>query len=85
VRVTPKSSSEKIALVNGAWKVWVHAPPVDQAANEAVCKLLANALHVSPSAISVIRGHTSREKTLSIPSLSTEELSQKLNSLVEPE
>jgi uncharacterized protein YggU (UPF0235/DUF167 family) len=82
VRVTPKSSSQKLAWANDKLKVWVHAPPANDEANKAVCRFLAEALNVPISTISIIRGNTSRDKTLSIPSLSVDEIRERLNSFV---
>jgi len=42
----------------------VAAPPVDGKANIALCKLLAGAAGVPPSRVSVVRGQTSRDKTV---------------------
>jgi len=42
----------------------VAAPPVDGKANAALCKLLAGAAGVPPSRVSVVRGHTARDKTV---------------------
>ena len=42
----------------------VAAPPVDGKANAALCKLLAGAAGVPPSRVSVVRGQTSRDKTV---------------------
>lgn len=47
-------------------KVAVNAAPEDGRANRAICALLAGALHVPPSAIAVVQGATSREKTCRI-------------------
>ncbi|WP_241665361.1 DUF167 domain-containing protein [Teichococcus oryzae] len=47
-------------------KLAVTAAPEDGRANKAICALLAEALHVPPSAIAVVQGATSREKTLRI-------------------
>lgn len=44
----------------------VNAAPEDGRANRALCALLAEALHVPPSAIAVVQGATSREKTCRI-------------------
>ena len=44
----------------------VAAAPEDGRANKAICALLAEALHVPPSAIAVVQGATSREKTCRI-------------------
>lgn len=46
--------------------VRVTAPPEDGKANAAVCKVIAKALGVPKSAVSVTRGETSRHKTVEI-------------------
>lgn len=74
VTVQPKSSQNKIASENGVVKVWVNAPPVDGEANEAVIKLFSKSLKVAKSKIEIIRGHSSREKTLRIEGLTEKEL-----------
>lgn len=83
LRVCPKSSQRKLECREGAWKAWVHEPAADDAANKAVCRLLAEALSVPVSAVSIMKGHASREKVLSIPSLSVEEIRNRLNSFVD--
>jgi len=42
----------------------VAAPPVDGRANAALCKLLAGAAGLPASRVSVVRGLTSRDKTV---------------------
>jgi uncharacterized protein len=44
----------------------VTAPPVDGKANEALCRLIAKKAGVAPSRVTVIRGHTARDKTLEV-------------------
>jgi uncharacterized protein YggU (UPF0235/DUF167 family) len=46
--------------------VRVTAPPVDGKANEALCRLIAKKAGVAPSRVTLVRGHTSREKTLDV-------------------
>jgi uncharacterized protein YggU (UPF0235/DUF167 family) len=58
--------------------VRVTAPPVDQAANEAVRRTLSGALGVSASAVQVVLGLTSRNKTVEVEGLTTEEVRQRL-------
>ena len=48
------------------WKLQVAAPPVDGKANAAVCALMASATGVPKSAVSVVRGSTSRDKRVRI-------------------
>ena len=73
IRVTPRSASPGI----GGWRegadrreeldVRVAETPTDGAANEAVVKLLAKALGVSRSELSILSGATSRHKRVAIP------------------
>lgn len=73
IRVTPRSARPGI----GGWRadaegreeleVRVAEAPADGAANEAVVKLLARALKLSRSELSIISGTTSRHKRLAIP------------------
>ena len=44
----------------------VTAPPVDGRANEALCRLIAKRAGVAPSRVTVIRGHTARDKVLRV-------------------
>jgi uncharacterized protein YggU (UPF0235/DUF167 family) len=46
----------------GAIVIRVTAPPVDGRANEALCRLIAKAAGVAPSKVSIVRGHTGRDK-----------------------
>ena len=78
VTVQPKSSQNKIAVENGAVKVWVNAPPVDGEANEAVVKLISKALKIAKSKIEIVRGHSSREKTLRIEGITEKEIYESL-------
>lgn len=44
----------------------VTAPPDEGKANAAVCKVVADALGVPKTAVSVVRGHAARTKTLEV-------------------
>lgn len=70
VRVTPRASAERIEAVEGpegpSVRVWVTAPPENGKANAAVLKLLARALGVPPSALTVEQGAASRNKVIRI-------------------
>lgn len=67
VRVTPCARSEGIEIVGGRVLVKVRSKPEDGKATAAVAVLLAVALGVSPSEISLLRGAKSREKLFRIP------------------
>ncbi len=72
VRVTPKRASDTIegvgALADGraVLKLRVRAVPEDGRANAAAVKLIAKALGLAPSAVSIVAGATARLKTPSV-------------------
>jgi len=68
VRVQPRASRQAIVGWSEAdvLRVAVTAPPVGGAANHALRKVLADALGVAPSAISVVRGERGRDKVVRI-------------------
>lgn len=49
----------------------VTAPPVDGRANEALCRLVAKKAGVAPSRVTLVRGHTARDKTLDVDGVDT--------------
>ena len=67
VQVQPRSSSDEIAGVHdGRLKVRISAPPVEGKANERLKEVLAKAFGISKSGIEIIRGKTSKFKTIRI-------------------
>lgn len=79
IRVTPRSSRNKVEIgPDGNVKVFVTAPPADGEANDAVLKVLAKALSVAPTSLSVIRGQKSREKVIDLGNLSKNEACERL-------
>lgn len=67
VNLQPNAKADEIVgMDNGIWKIRVKAPPVEGKANEALVKLLAEHFDVSPSRISVLKGHTTKLKTVRI-------------------
>jgi uncharacterized protein YggU (UPF0235/DUF167 family) len=52
----------------------VTAPPVDGKANDALCRLVANAANVAPSRVTILRGHTARDKVLDVEGVEPEQL-----------
>ncbi len=65
--VVPRSSRDTICgEQDGALRIKVTAPPVEGAANTAVCALLAKKLGLSRSNVQVVRGHRGKRKTVSV-------------------
>lgn len=80
LHVTPRGSKNEII----GWKneiLWlkITAPPVDGSANTAIIKLLATALKVKKSAITIISGEKSREKRLKIENINLDEIHKIIN------
>lgn len=79
VKAQPRASRNAIAEPLGAeLKIKITAPPVDSAANEALVRFVAETLGCPRGAVQLIRGQTSRHKTLRIQSLSAEEIVARL-------
>lgn len=75
VRVTPRASRDAIdGEYQGALKVRVTAPPVDDRANEAVRKLLAERLNVPLSAAKILSGEKSRNKRVQIAGVNRQQV-----------
>jgi uncharacterized protein len=67
VRVTPRASRDAIEGEHqGALKVRLTAPPVDDRANEALRRLLAERLNVPVSAVRIVAGEKSRTKRVAV-------------------
>jgi uncharacterized protein len=67
IRVQPRSSQNRIAGPYGdALKINLTAPPVDNAANKACAEFLAGLLAVPKSAVSIVSGHTGRNKKVKV-------------------
>ena len=67
IRVKPRASRQALrGVAEGALEVAVTAPPVEGAANDAVCELLAQALEVRRRDVRVVSGAASRLKILEI-------------------
>jgi len=58
--------------------VRVTAPPVDGRANDALCALVADRAGVPGGRVSVVRGHSSRDKTVRVEGVDAEALRRAL-------
>ena len=80
VRVQPKASKDRILGEHaGALKVSVTAAPEKGKANAAVISLLSEKLGVPKSSIEIVRGETSRLKTVRIRGVAKETVSALLS------
>jgi uncharacterized protein (TIGR00251 family) len=67
VRVQPRASKDEITgVINGALKIRLQAPAVDNRANEALVEFLAHLLKTPKSAVRILAGDRSRRKRIEI-------------------
>jgi uncharacterized protein (TIGR00251 family) len=79
IKVLPNAPrNEIVGWLGEALKVKVHAPPVEDRANEALCEFLADALGLPRRVVSIVRGNTSRQKLIRIEGLTRAEVVSKL-------
>ena len=82
VVVTPRAHRDGVGpFADGVLRVRVTRPPADGEANRAVVRLVAGALAVGPSRITVAAGERARRKRLNVDGLDVEELDRRLGSL----
>jgi len=62
LRVTPKASRNAIVQAEDGLRAYVTVAPEDGKANAAVAKLLAKALGVAKTRLTLIRGQSARDK-----------------------
>lgn len=80
--IKPRGRSNAILGIRAnALLVSVTAAPVEGAANAAVLEVLADALRLSKSRLSLARGHKSRQKVIRIADLSVEDVRSRLSTL----
>ncbi len=83
VRVQPKSSREAIlGVVEDALKIALKAPPVEGAANAALCAFIGKTLKCPKSAVELVGGQQSRNKRVKVQGISLEEAHAKLEAFL---
>ena len=81
VRVQPKASKSLVeGYVGDTFRLRVTAPPENGKANAAVIALLAAVLDINRSRLTIIKGTRSRDKIVSVESLTLEEAERRLTS-----
>ncbi len=79
IKLQPRASTNGIGEPLGnELRIKVTAPPVDAAANEALVRLLAGTLNCPRSRVELLRGHTSRHKTVKVYGIKAEQVAAAL-------
>lgn len=80
VRLTPRARRNAIiGEQDGAIRISVTAPPVDDKANKALCKLIAKSAGVANSHVTIVKGKKSRDKVVRVDGLTAEEVRRRLS------
>jgi len=75
IKLQPRASANEIGEALGdELKIKVTAPPVDSAANESLVKFLAGHLGCATNRVELLRGQTSRHKTVKLHGFTAEEV-----------
>jgi len=79
VRLTPRASSNEVkGERDGTIIVRVTSPPVDGAANHALCRLIARRARVGIRSVTIVRGEGSREKVIRVEGIDARSLREAL-------
>jgi uncharacterized protein (TIGR00251 family) len=80
LRVQPNAARDELAgFSEGVLRVKVAAPPVRGKANRELIAFLAQKLGLSKGDLTILKGHTSRNKLISVAGLTREGLNQRLS------
>jgi uncharacterized protein (TIGR00251 family) len=83
VRVVPRAGRTSIAGVRGdALLVRLAAPPVEGAANDALVAFLSTSFDRPKRDITLVSGHSSRDKRVAIAGLDETEVARRLDALL---
>lgn len=76
IRITPRARRNEIVeiLSDGTVRIRLTASPIEDKANQALLKFLADILAVTPSRIEIVAGETGRDKLVSILDMEAEDV-----------
>ena len=75
VRVQPRASTDEIVgVIDGALKVRLQAPALENRANVALCEYLAGLLKTPKSAVRILSGQRSRVKRVEITGVTEQQV-----------
>jgi uncharacterized protein len=79
VKVQPRAKRNGLAGVVGeALKLALTAPPVEGKANAACIEFLAALLNVPPTSVTIVAGHSSRNKSVRVTGVSARDVEPRL-------
>lgn len=74
LKISPNASKNEIINKDGEIKVKVTAQPIENKANKALVEFLSKKLKVAKTNIEIVKGETSKEKTLLFKNISSDKM-----------
>ena len=74
LKISPNASKNEIIKKDGEIKGKVTAQPIENKANKALIKFLSKKLKVAKTNIEIVKGETSKEKTLLFKNISSDKM-----------
>ena len=71
IKVIPNASKNELAKTETGYKARIQCPPVDGKANDALIMLLSKEFGVAKNSIEIVKGKTSRNKTVLVTNIYT--------------
>jgi uncharacterized protein (TIGR00251 family) len=79
VYIQPRASKTELAgMYDGLIKIRIAAPPVENAANRALIKFIAQHLGIAKSCVRVVSGGTNRRKVLEVDGVTADLIAARL-------
>ena len=74
LKISPNASKNEIIKTDTEIKVKITAQPIENKANKALIEFLSKTLKIAKSNIEIIKGETSKEKTLLFKNISSDKM-----------
>ncbi|MGN0018842.1 MAG: DUF167 domain-containing protein [Candidatus Gastranaerophilaceae bacterium] len=74
LKISPNASKNEIIKNENELKIKITAQPIENKANKALIEFLSKTLKVAKSNIEIVKGETSKEKTLLFKNISSDKM-----------
>lgn len=74
LKISPNASKNEIIKSDTEIKVKITAQPIENKANKALIEFLSKTLRIAKSNIEIVKGETSKEKTLLFKNISSDKM-----------
>ncbi len=78
IKVIPKSGRSELKFEGNVLKVWLKSAPEDGKANDELVRILAKTFALARSETKIVRGKSTKNKTVDITGITVEEMKKTL-------